>query len=115
MSKPWFRDWSLLLKRAKLHSQSYFGYSTRCYYVMRGQEIQMLITSIVPQTCKALVLMAKQLGYTITDQLIDWCASPALGGQTARGFELIVGDDNLVLNKSSGAVINVSNFLNSID
>lgn len=46
MSKPWFRDWSLLLRRTKLHSQSYFGYSTRCYYVMGGQEIQMLITFI---------------------------------------------------------------------
>ncbi|GAB5591220.1 hypothetical protein Unana1_06120 [Umbelopsis nana] len=58
-------------------------------------------------TCKALVLMTKPLGYTITDQLIDWCGSSLLGSRTAHGFELIVGDDNSVLNKLSGAYINL--------
>jgi hypothetical protein len=53
----------------------------------------------IPQTCKALVLKTHQLGYTITDQLISWCDSPYLGHKSARGF---------VLNKSSGAVVNVS-------
>jgi hypothetical protein len=62
----------------------------------------------IPQTCKALVLKTHQLGYTITDQLISWCDSPYLGHKSARGFELLLGDAELVLNKSSGAVVNVS-------
>jgi hypothetical protein len=57
------------------------------------------------------VLMAKPIGYSITDQLITWCASPVLGGRTAHGFELIVGDDNLVLNRASGATLNVSQYI----
>jgi hypothetical protein len=58
--------------------------------------------------------MAQPIGYNITDQLIAWCASPALGSRTAHGFELIVGDDNLVLNRASGATLNVSKYMHHI-
>lgn len=58
--------------------------------------------------------MAHPIGYTITDQLITWCASPVLGSRTAHGFELIVGDDNLVLNRASGATLNVSKYIHHI-
>ncbi|KAI9282888.1 Dos2-interacting transcription regulator of RNA-Pol-II-domain-containing protein [Umbelopsis sp. AD052] len=87
---------------------------------VRNTYVESLVSKLVPiaesnhaaltmllWTCKALVLMAKPIGYTITDQLITWCASPVLGGRTAHGFELIVGDDNLVLNRASGATVNL--------
>ncbi|CAO3697107.1 unnamed protein product [Umbelopsis ramanniana] len=86
----------------------------------RNAYVESLVSKLVPVaesneaaltvllwTCKALVLMAQPIGYNITDQLITWCASPALGSRTAHGFELIVGDDDLVLNRASGATLNL--------
>ncbi|KAI9275582.1 RNAPII transcription regulator C-terminal-domain-containing protein [Phascolomyces articulosus] len=54
---------------------------------------------------RALVLRSHQLGYKMTDTVIGWCANPTLGKQASKGFDIIIGDDQLALNKASFAIM----------
>ncbi|KAI7878974.1 hypothetical protein K492DRAFT_132041 [Lichtheimia hyalospora FSU 10163] len=54
---------------------------------------------------KALVLQASALGYELTDKVIGLCSNEYFGGQASQGFDVIIGDDELALNKASFATV----------
>lgn len=59
------------------------------------------------QITKALVLRTHSLGFEMTDSVMRLFGDPQLGKQASEGFDIIIGDDELVLNKASFAVIKV--------
>lgn len=63
---------------------------------------------VIIQVAKALILKANHLGYELTNQVIAWCSNPALGKQASGGFDILIGDDSLALNKASFATMTVS-------
>ncbi|RUS33413.1 Dos2-interacting transcription regulator of RNA-Pol-II-domain-containing protein [Jimgerdemannia flammicorona] len=54
---------------------------------------------------KALVLRTHALGFEMTDSVIKLFGDPQVGKKASEGFNVIIGDDELVLNKASFAVI----------
>ncbi|KAI8148945.1 Dos2-interacting transcription regulator of RNA-Pol-II-domain-containing protein [Fennellomyces sp. T-0311] len=56
---------------------------------------------------KALVLRAHALGYKMTDAVISWCANTNLGKEASQGFDIIIGDDDLALNKGAFAIMTI--------
>lgn len=57
---------------------------------------------------KALVLRAHKLGYVLSHKVITWCARPEIGKQASQGFDIMIGEDALALNKAAFATLNVS-------
>ncbi|RUP43855.1 hypothetical protein BC936DRAFT_136627 [Jimgerdemannia flammicorona] len=62
------------------------------------------------QITKALVLRTHALGFEMTDSVIKLFGDPQVGKKASEGFNVIIGDDELVLNKASFAVIKVAQF-----
>ncbi|KAI7849449.1 Dos2-interacting transcription regulator of RNA-Pol-II-domain-containing protein [Circinella umbellata] len=56
---------------------------------------------------RALVLRSHALGYKMTDTIINWCADPTFGKQASQGFDIIIGDDELALNKAAFAIMTI--------
>lgn len=52
---------------------------------------------------KSLVLRTHALGYELTDNVIQWCGSNVAGSQAPQGFDVLIGDDELALNKTTFA------------
>ncbi|KAI8388489.1 RNAPII transcription regulator C-terminal-domain-containing protein [Radiomyces spectabilis] len=56
---------------------------------------------------KALVVRAYAAGYELTQKIIHLCSNPVLGLQAAKGFDILIGEDPLTLNKATFATINI--------
>ena len=54
------------------------------------------------------MLQASALGYELTDKVIGLCNNEYFGGQASQGFDIIIGDDELALNKASFATVRVN-------
>lgn len=52
---------------------------------------------------KSLVLRTHALGYELTEKVIQWCGSNVAGPQAPQGFDILIGDDKLALNKNTFA------------
>ncbi|CAO3612092.1 unnamed protein product [Mucor hiemalis] len=52
---------------------------------------------------KSLVLRTHALGYELTEKVIQWCGSNVAGSQAPQGFDILIGDDTLALNKNTFA------------
>ncbi|OAD79724.1 hypothetical protein PHYBLDRAFT_179221 [Phycomyces blakesleeanus NRRL 1555(-)] len=50
---------------------------------------------------KALIMRAHPKGYAFTDNIIGWCNDPSFNGQAPQGFDILISDDSLALNKLS--------------
>jgi DNA repair/transcription protein MET18/MMS19 len=57
---------------------------------------------------KALVLRTHALGYELTNSVIEWCGNNTMGSQAPQGFDILIGDDELALNKTTFATTTVS-------
>lgn len=53
------------------------------------------------------MLQASPIGYELTDKVIGLCSNEYFGGQASQGFDIIIGDDELALNKASFATVRV--------
>ncbi|KAI8387304.1 Dos2-interacting transcription regulator of RNA-Pol-II-domain-containing protein [Blakeslea trispora] len=53
---------------------------------------------------KALVLRTHSLGYELTDRVIEWCGDSTIQVQVAQGFNILIGDDIIALNKTTFAI-----------
>ncbi|ORZ06644.1 Dos2-interacting transcription regulator of RNA-Pol-II-domain-containing protein [Absidia repens] len=56
---------------------------------------------------KALIMKTHTLGYQLTDKLIGWCSVPIGDLHTPQGFDSLLGDDHLALNKSCFATMTI--------
>ncbi|KAI8977927.1 Dos2-interacting transcription regulator of RNA-Pol-II-domain-containing protein [Pilobolus umbonatus] len=56
---------------------------------------------------KSLVLRGNALGYEMTNKVIDWCGTDILGTLIPEGFNILMGDDDIALNKESHATISI--------
>lgn len=55
---------------------------------------------------KALVLRAHALGYELTTRVIEWCGNKT-APEAPQGFDILIGDDELALNKNTFATTTV--------
>ncbi|KAI8372565.1 Dos2-interacting transcription regulator of RNA-Pol-II-domain-containing protein [Choanephora cucurbitarum] len=53
---------------------------------------------------KALVLRTHPLGYELTNKVIEWCGDNSIQVQVAQGFHILIGDDEVALNKTTFAI-----------
>lgn len=58
---------------------------------------------------KALVLRTHVAGYELTDKVIGWCKSNVTGTQAPKGFQILIGEDELALTKNTFATTTVKN------
>ncbi|KAI8997791.1 Dos2-interacting transcription regulator of RNA-Pol-II-domain-containing protein [Pilobolus umbonatus] len=72
-----------------------------------GQESTPALTIYLWLT-KALVIKSHPMGYEMTDKIISYLADTSLGKQAAAGFDILIGDDALCLNKQTSCTISVS-------
>jgi DNA repair/transcription protein MET18/MMS19 len=56
---------------------------------------------------KSLVLRTHALGYELTEKIIEWCGNNVGGSQTPQGFDILIGDDQLALNKNTFATTTI--------
>ncbi|KAI9471923.1 MAG: Dos2-interacting transcription regulator of RNA-Pol-II-domain-containing protein [Benjaminiella poitrasii] len=56
---------------------------------------------------KALVLRTHVLGYELTNKVIQWCGDNIMGSQAPQGFSILIGDDELALNKNTFATTSI--------
>lgn len=56
---------------------------------------------------KSLVLRTHALGYELTENIIQWCGSNIAGSQAPQGFDILIGDDQLALNKNTFATTTI--------
>ncbi|KAG0191395.1 hypothetical protein DFQ28_000281 [Apophysomyces sp. BC1034] len=56
---------------------------------------------------KALIMRAHAAGYELTDKVIQWCSDSDYSEQAPQGFEILVGDDSLALNKAAFATMTI--------
>jgi hypothetical protein len=47
----------------------------------------------------------------MTDKIIAWIPDPVIGKQSACGFDILLGDDPLCLNKQCFATVSVNNII----
>lgn len=57
---------------------------------------------------KALVLRTHVAGYELTDKVIGWCKTNVTGTQAPKGFNILIGEDELALTKNTFATTTVS-------
>lgn len=55
---------------------------------------------------KALVLRTHALGYELTTRVIEWCGDNTVS-DAPQGFDILIGDDELALNKNTFATTTV--------
>lgn len=55
---------------------------------------------------KALVLRTHALGYELTTRVIEWCGNKT-APEAPQGFDILIGDDELALNKNTFATTTV--------
>lgn len=56
---------------------------------------------------KSLVLRTHALGYELTENVIQWCGSNIAGSQAPQGFDILIGGDQLALNKTTFATTTI--------
>lgn len=57
---------------------------------------------------KALIIRGHRYGFELLDSVIKQCGSPELGKYAADSFITLLHQDELILNKSSHAIVSVS-------
>ncbi|KAG2213941.1 hypothetical protein INT47_001210 [Mucor saturninus] len=54
---------------------------------------------------KALITRSHKKGFEMTDSIIQWIPNPVIGKQSSSGFDVLIGDDPLCLNKQCFATV----------
>lgn len=60
---------------------------------------------------KSLIIRGHRYGFELLDSVIKQCGSPELGKDAADSFIILLHQDELILNKSSHAIVSVSLFV----
>lgn len=60
---------------------------------------------------KSLIIRGHRYGFELLDSVIKQCGSPELGKDVADSFIILLHQDELILNKSSHAIVSVSLFV----
>ncbi|KAI7907118.1 Dos2-interacting transcription regulator of RNA-Pol-II-domain-containing protein [Cokeromyces recurvatus] len=56
---------------------------------------------------KALILRTHAMGYELTNKVIEWCADNPTSIHVPQGFDILIGDDKLALNKNTFATTSI--------
>ncbi|KAF7730959.1 hypothetical protein EC973_001005 [Apophysomyces ossiformis] len=72
-----------------------------------GTVIGLTGINFIPQIAKALIMRSHPAGYELAAKIIEWCSDLAYSDQAPQGFDILVGDDLLALNKPSFATMTI--------
>ncbi|GAA5803787.1 Dos2-interacting transcription regulator of RNA-Pol-II-domain-containing protein [Helicostylum pulchrum] len=56
---------------------------------------------------KSLILRTHALGYELTEKVIEWCGNNIAGSKAPQGFDILIGDEKLALNKDTFATTTI--------
>lgn len=117
-SKPISCDLALLLSNSHTHTCVYLDVALTEYVKATALVLEDTITQKATNSTnalqvylwltKALVLRTHALGYELTSKVIEWCGNNTMGSEAPQGFEVLIGHDELALNKATFATTTVS-------